>query len=187
MSHASEVLEACILFLQRIAHRVASAVNRYGFGFYLNGLSASHGLDQLALYAYAGTRADFGKDTLGLLVLVNNYLYVLDCRSIVKGDECNLLVSSFCSYPAFCQDFFACLGLKQFFNLFTKYFHFGFGFLKSSPRFKGAASYHFDRTYSAFLAEYMILSAEHLLNSCFTSVTIPILTSWSALMLTVMN
>ena len=80
MSHASEVLEACILFLQRIAHRVASAVNRYGFGFYLNGLSASHGLDQLALYAYAGTRADFGKDTLGLLVLVNNYLYVLDCR-----------------------------------------------------------------------------------------------------------
>ena len=36
-------------------------------------------------------------------------------------------------------------------------------------------------------AEYIIFSAEHRLSSCFTSVMIPILTSWSALMLTVMN
>ena len=37
-----------------------------------------------------------------------------------------------------------------------------------------------------FLAEYIILSAEQRLSSCLTSVMIPIRTSWSALMLTVM-
>ena len=39
----------------------------------------------------------------------------------------------------------------------------------------------------AFLAAYIILSAEQRLSSCLTSVMIPIRTSWSALMLTVIN
>ena len=43
------------------------------------------------------------------------------------------------------------------------------------------------RGYSPLRAAYMIFSAEHRRSSCFTSVMIPILTSWSAFRLTVMN
>ena len=43
------------------------------------------------------------------------------------------------------------------------------------------------QNYSALLAWYMILSAEHLLSSCLTSVMIPILTSMSPLMTVVIH
>ena len=82
-----------------------------------------------------GTRADFGKDTLGMLGLAQ-LLYVLDVDPSLRAmmqSPCFL----FCSYPLL-PGLLRLPWSQQFFNLFTEVLPFlVLGFLKSSLVLRG--------------------------------------------------
>ena len=130
-----QVFEGRVLLLQRIAHRVAAAVDRDLLVLDLHGLAAAHGLHQPALHADAGARTDLSQHRLRVGVLVHDDLQVLDGRSVVECDERDLFVPSLRPDPTFGQNLLSCFHPEQVLHLGSKYFlHFDLWILKSSPR-----------------------------------------------------
>ena len=185
-----EVLEGGVFLLERVSHGVAGAVDGNLVRLDLDILAASDGFDEVSGDSYAGSGRDFREHGLCPGVLVDHYLYVLDRGTVVERNECDLLVPPLRPHPSFRENLLSGLHPEQVLYLATYYFSHILSFLKKQPSLyeRGLLLYIAVEYYSAgFLAEYMILSAEQRLSSCFTSVMIPILILSSALMLTVMN
>ena len=67
----------------------------------LDSLTGADALNHDTLYAQAGTGGDLLHKVLAELLQISHNLNILDCRSVIKGDEVHGLAAAFGSYPSF--------------------------------------------------------------------------------------
>ena len=105
MRHGAQVLKRGVLLLERVSDRITFAQYLDLPCLDLDGLAASDGLDQIAGHADACPCCYPRDESLVEVGHVCHDLNVIDCRAIVKGDELDLLVTSFGPYPSFGEYF----------------------------------------------------------------------------------
>ena len=108
MCDLAQELHAVTFFLERVFLGVCGAVDLDGGCLDLHLLTAADGFDEFSCYCDACSRSDVLEGLIGgesRHVAYN--LYVVDGRTVVEGDECDVLVASFGPYPALGEYFLA--------------------------------------------------------------------------------
>ena len=110
----TQELHAVAFLLERVLLGVCRTVDLYGGCLDLNFLSAADGFYEFSRYCDAGTSGDVLEGLVGSECRhIADDLYVVDGRTVVESDECDVLVTSFGPYPALGQYILAGYFLKQ--------------------------------------------------------------------------
>ena len=99
----------CPFFWRGYVSGSAEAVYLQFFCLYLNSLSASQRSYQSSFYRQTGTCGNPPEQIFRKIIHIKYDLNVINGGSIVQSYKSNVLISSFCSYPAFDQHFNASL------------------------------------------------------------------------------
>ena len=122
VGNRSQIFERGILFLERVSHWVALSVDFDFAGLDFNALSASDRLHKVSAHTDSGASRNLCKKRLLECRLVHYNLYIIYSRTVIEGDECHILISSLCPYPALDCYFPACFAFEQVFD-FDSFFH----------------------------------------------------------------
>ena len=116
----AHIFEALPFLLHRIVTR-AKTVDLYLFALDFGSLSSTLTLHQRAHNAQAGT----GGDALEQVGIhqggIDNYLYILDCRTVVESDEINGFTTAMGTHPSFHIDIFSKIGADKSINNFCSF------------------------------------------------------------------
>ena len=116
----AHIFEALPFLLHRIVTR-AKTVDLYLFALDFGSLSGTLTLHQRAHNAQAST----GGDALEQVGIhqggIDNYLYILDCRTVVESDEINGFTTAMGTHPSFHIDIFSKIGADKSINNFCSF------------------------------------------------------------------
>ena len=122
MGHCPQVLKGSVLFLERVAHRVALTEDFNVLRVNFDSLSAAERLHKITPDTNAGACSDAWENAFRFGILVHYDLNILDGRTVIQGDKCYFPVASFRSYPTFYKYFASRLHSEKILNFRTTYF-----------------------------------------------------------------
>ena len=118
MGNLPKKLQRVSLLLKWISVGISRTVNFYLFCLYFYALTRSNRLNQITNNLKASTCSYLLKQLLVEIRNLNNYLDIINGRTVVQCDKCYVLVATLGAYPTFCSDFAAnFIGAEQILNL----------------------------------------------------------------------
>ena len=109
MGMLTHILE-CLAFLLHGIVITAKTQHLNLLSLNLDSLTGADALYHDTLYAQAGTGGDLLHKVLTELFQISHNLNILDCRSVIKGDEVHGLAAAFGSYPSFDDNLLTVIG-----------------------------------------------------------------------------
>ena len=106
MRFLAEELQGVAFLLQRVFLRVGSAEHGDALGLDFGRLPFAHRLYEHTCHVEARTRSDKLQHLLvGKFCQIEDYLDILDGRTVIEGDELHILVAATCTHPPLYIDF----------------------------------------------------------------------------------